>query len=148
MPEEIQKFDPSTLADRLKDRIRNSIADLIPDEQWNEMMKRELHRFFNDTTTTSRGGYYNETKAIPSTFAQVFNEVMVDTTRKQLVEYLNRPEYQPVWNAMGNGTNVPGDAIRKLIAENAPALVEALFAKTFQDIMSSIRNAMQNVQFR
>lgn len=37
---EIQKFDPSTLMEGVKERIKATFVSLIPDDQWEALCKR------------------------------------------------------------------------------------------------------------
>lgn len=41
MENQIQKFDPSTLMQGVKDRIKSEFVALIPDEQWKQMIENE-----------------------------------------------------------------------------------------------------------
>lgn len=37
MENQVEKFDPSTLMQGVKDRIKATFTSLIPDEQWEQM---------------------------------------------------------------------------------------------------------------
>lgn len=42
---QVQKFDPATLMQGVKDRIKATFVSLIPEEQWEEMVKKEVDKF-------------------------------------------------------------------------------------------------------
>ena len=41
---QVQKFDPATLMQGVKDRIKATFVSLIPEEQWEEMVKKEVDK--------------------------------------------------------------------------------------------------------
>jgi len=41
-----EKFDPSKLMDGVRDRIKATFVSLIPDDQWEVMVKKEIDAFF------------------------------------------------------------------------------------------------------
>lgn len=135
MAEEIAKFDPASLGDKLKDRIKNSIADLIPEDTWIAMMQKEIDSFFKETVVTK--DRWGDHTSEPGTFRKVFREVMTEVTRKHLVEFLNGPEFQPVWSNVGM---LAGEGVKKMATEAAPAIVESLLSSALQQFVINLRN--------
>lgn len=43
----IEKFDPSKLMDGVRDRIKATFVSMIPDAQWEQLVKAECDKFFN-----------------------------------------------------------------------------------------------------
>lgn len=68
----VQKFDPSTLMQGVKDRIKSEFVSLIPDEQWNEMVQKEINDFFKEKDT----GYSNRTYA--SDFSILVRDIVIE----------------------------------------------------------------------
>ena len=48
MDNTVEKFDPSTLMQGVKDRIKSTFVSLIPDDQWDSMVQKEIDAFFNE----------------------------------------------------------------------------------------------------
>lgn len=48
MESQLEKFDPSTLMQGVKDRIKSTFVSLIPDAQWDSMVQKEIDSFFDD----------------------------------------------------------------------------------------------------
>lgn len=46
MSTQIEKFDPSTLMNGVRDRIKATFVSLIPDEQWEQLVRKEADSFF------------------------------------------------------------------------------------------------------
>lgn len=42
MEDEIKKFDANEAMQNVKSKIKDTFVSLIPDEQWNEMVKRAI----------------------------------------------------------------------------------------------------------
>ena len=53
---EVQKFDPAQLMQGVRERVKATFVSLIPDEQWEQMIKKECDDFF---TRNSRYSDYN-----------------------------------------------------------------------------------------
>ena len=55
---QVQKFDPATLMQGVKDRIKATFVSLIPEEQWEEMVKKEVDKFFREYEIRGDGRRY------------------------------------------------------------------------------------------
>lgn len=91
MAEEIQKFDPSTLMQGVKDRIKATFVSLIPDEQWDQMVKNEIDDFFRN-----REEYYSRVNT--STFKQCVHECLSLYVKDKAREILSSPDFSVNWN--------------------------------------------------
>ena len=38
---EVTKFDPASYVDKVRDKIKQSLIDVIPDDQWNAMLRSD-----------------------------------------------------------------------------------------------------------
>ena len=45
MENQVEKFDPSRLMEGVKDRVKATFVSLIPDTEWEEMIKKEINTF-------------------------------------------------------------------------------------------------------
>ena len=48
--QQVEKFDPSTLMQGVKDRIKATFVSLIPDAQWEQMVKNFYFRVVINST--------------------------------------------------------------------------------------------------
>lgn len=94
-PSDVVKFDPNTLTDRLRERIRNSIADLIPEEAWDALVKKEMDAFFTAQNTRDA---YGSNRTVESVFAQELRAVMVAETKKRMTAMMAKPEWNVYWD--------------------------------------------------
>lgn len=112
------RIDPSAFADRLRDRIRSTLGDLIPEEQWNVLMKAETERFFNPRREGQ--GYYE--RSTPSDFTTIVQAALGEHVRERVKKYL---ETDPEWQKQWDGQNVAGipKKLDEMIERNLPVLM-------------------------
>ena len=139
--ETVATFDPNSLADKLRERIRNSIGELIPDAYWDQMMKTEITRFFSSETARS---YYSETRVIPSGFTEVAQKMLADDARKRIEAYFSSGEWQQRWD---RGDDTIPARLETLVQENLPLLmrecVMLLLGRISRNAADSVERAMQ-----
>jgi hypothetical protein len=129
MASEIEKFDPSTLMQGVKDRIKATFVSLIPDEQWDQMCKREIDDFFSSRPRSYNNNSYSE-------FTMVVNRVLEEETKKKIKEIIqSHPDFSTsgVWN---EGT--VSESIKVKLIESAPMIftrvIENMMASTIQQM--------------
>ncbi len=111
--EKVEKFDPSKLMDGVKDRIKATFVSLIPDDQWQIMIEKEVDHFFK-YQRDSNVGY---SRFQPTEFSALCQTLILEECKKQIAAYLDGPEFKTVWNNNGLATVAP--AVEKIIIENA-----------------------------
>ena len=65
-----------TFEDRMKARIKDSIGDLITDEDLTKMLERGIEEVFFKEKVVKTGTYYNDTKVVPPLIHQVVKECL------------------------------------------------------------------------
>lgn len=135
---EIEKFDPSTLAEKVRDRIRNSIADLIPDDAWSTLIKKEVDVFFAPKQETSHNKYQ------PSTISELVRRELHDEIKIRLKEFFQSAEWKEQWTndlgGGGNGRYAASEAMKKIVLENSTAIISAILADGMQSVLMSMRD--------
>jgi hypothetical protein len=77
---DLQKFDPATLMQGVRDRIKATFVSLIPDVQWEQLVQKEIDDFF-------RPGF-NRKETNGSTFQDVCIQELTVMAREKLSELL------------------------------------------------------------
>lgn len=131
MAEEIEKFDPATLMQGVKDRIKATFVSLIPDAQWDQMVKREIDSYFESRDQN----HYNYNRTI-SDFTYTVNEVLRKEAEKKIQELLKSPDFQVKW--VGNAVEAP-EFFRNAIMKRAPEIFE-------QAVGNAIAGTLQNMR--
>lgn len=82
-------FDPSATINAIRDRIRGAMLDIIPDEQWDALIKAEMHAFMNDTVEKRS---YGESVTRPAGFKIIVREMLEEDAKKRLTAVLTLVE--------------------------------------------------------
>lgn len=133
MSDSIQKVTLENAAEQLKLKIRNAFVELLPDEQWKEMVATELKRFTQPTETDYRG------KVMPSAFSVICNEVFADYLKAEIKAVLQSPEWRENWGTPQPQISV---AIKAWLTENSAQLiqstVQALASQAAQNLITGM----------
>ena len=133
MTNEVTKFDPTTYVDKVRDRIKQSLIDVIPDAQWDALLRAEIDAFFVKTKTASQ---YGEQREQPSEFHRIVTGVIAEETKKRVQAALNGPE----WTAYWDGTKMKiGDEIGRIARENGAAILAKWLEAAFAQVVDGIR---------
>ena len=125
---ELQKFDPSTLMDGVRQRIKATFVSLIPDDHWEALCKREVDEFFREK------GRYDYHRTI-SDFQKICQEELVELSRQKINKFLE--EYDStLW--VDDGIKL-SDKLGELIASKAPEIFAATFGNMFQNAISQMK---------
>lgn len=135
--EEITKFDPNKLVDRVRERVRGTIADLIPEDAWTAMVKKEIDLFLKETTREAYNFNRNHER-IPSGLATAVHDVLEEETKKRVKAILDSPEWGANWMVEGQVSN----AVKDLVVKHAPEIVQSLLGNAVQQFVQNMRNGM------
>jgi len=139
MENEVQKFDPSTLMQGVKDRIKATFVSLIPDEQWEQMVKKEVDDFFN----TKDREYNNRNRY--SDFQAIVRTELEAEARKRLLDYISSPDFNTVWQ--GSGLPVATEFVKNMVVENSGAILSNFYAGMASMMISDFANQLRNRQY-
>ncbi len=132
MAEEIKKFDPNAAMASVKEKIKDSFVSLIPDEQWNDMVKKEIDSYF----AMKEEGYGERGRS--SSFTKEVHSCLQDEVRSRVKDYLLQ-NFNSVWS--NNGIPVCNEKIEEFITANA--------GKVLSDMIGGMMSmALQNAGYR
>jgi hypothetical protein len=124
MTEEIVKFDPSKLVDQVKDRIRSTFADLIPEEEWVKLVQREIDDFIKPTITTHNS--YGHTTTTRGGLGMLVQGELSAMLKNLIKTEMGKPDWNDWWNGR---TMSIGPELKKLLVESAPQILADAFAQ-------------------
>ena len=90
MTTEVAKFDATEALKSVKERIKDAFVSLIPDEQWNEMVKKEVDSFFE----IKEDGYGQRLRS--SSFTHTVHSYLQEEVKIRVKEYL-QVNFNDVW---------------------------------------------------
>lgn len=126
---ELLKFDPSQLMQGVKDRVKATFVALIPDEQWDQMVKKEVDDFF------SRKNMWEDYKEA-SPFQLLCRSVFEDISKckiRDMLENLASDQWE-------NNRPKMNEELRKMLIESAPDLFVNMLKNMFQNCINTVRN--------
>ncbi len=74
--------------EKMKDRIKDSIGDLITDEDLSVLLKRSLEEVFFTPKIIVKGSYGNPDKIEPPMLHTIIKELMTEQVRAKVVDYM------------------------------------------------------------
>lgn len=129
---EVTKFDPAAYVDKVRDKIKQSLIDVIPDEQWNAMLRTEIAAFFENRVTSQ----YGQQTTYPSEFRRIVTSVVEEETKRRIREMLSGPEWESYWDGTKQQA---GEEIARLARENGATILAKWLESAIGQVISSIR---------
>jgi hypothetical protein len=130
MSNEVEKFDPATLMDGVRKRIKATFVSLIPDDKWSELCTNQMNDFFE-----RKRDRYND-KFIPCEFDNICNTVLRAIASEKIKEALVKYDSQ-VWS---NCEPVVNDLILELLKKNASELFAAMISNQVQRVIQDMKS--------
>jgi hypothetical protein len=124
---EIKQFDASQAMQSVKERIKDAFVSLIPDEQWQEMVQKEVESYFRKESE----GYRTEQT---SRFSKDVHSVLSEETKARVKEYIQE-NFRTIWN--NNGIPKCNAEVERIITENAGKILGDMIGGYVQQAFSS-----------
>lgn len=129
---EITKFDPAAYVDKVRDKIKQSLVDVIPDDQWNAMLRAEIEGFFKSKTFL----HYGEQKEQPSEFRRIVLGVLEEEVKKRVRDMLAGPDWASYWDGTRQQA---GEEIARLARENGAMILAKWLESAIAQVIDGIR---------
>ena len=129
MSNEVQKFDPATLMDGVRDRIKATFVSLIPEEHWEAMIQRETDAYFKPRENYRDTPRYSDFQL---TCQKVMTEICEVKIREALLKYENH-----LW---GENEVKVGEILMAQLQANASQMFAAMIGSQVQKVINDIKN--------
>lgn len=126
MENEVKKFDVNEAMKNVKDRIKDAFVTLIPDEQWNEMVKKEIDTYFQKNEERYDNRSYR------SDFTRDVHSVLQQEVKERVKKYLTE-NFNSVWSA--NGTQICNEKVEEMVTKNAGKILADMIGATIQQTL-------------
>jgi hypothetical protein len=126
-----QPFDPAAAVNAIRDKIRGAMLDIIPDEQWNTLIKAEVEAFTKDHV--ERRGYGGDVER-PAGFKVIVRGLLEENAKARVTALLASPEWQQNWS-----TGEAGEAIQKYVTEHAAEILNKWVSSAVQQVVSQLQ---------
>lgn len=129
MSEEIKKWNPEDAINSIKDRIRAEFVQMIPAEQFTEMVRSVVNSY------TTKSEHYNSRQSF-SDFDSTVKRELEDATKKEVVKLLDSPEWTGKWNGQNQEAS---DAVKSALAEHGAKILNTWLGNAFQQMIQNAR---------
>lgn len=133
MSNEIEKFDPSKLMEGVRDRVKATFVSLIPDAQWEQMVKTESDRFFAPFVERP---YYEKTKDKYSDFQLLCMDVMAGIAKEKIKTFLETYS-SSVWS---NNEMVASEILMEALKKNAAEIFAGMIGSRVSTIINEMKS--------
>ena len=130
MSEQIEKFDPAKLMDGVRDRIKATFVSLIPDDQWERLVKKEIDDFFMERVNQS--SYHNHNY---SYFGEMVRKELVLLTTEKVRKLVIEKYVSSGWD---NDGPILSEALQEELEKAAPKMLKTIFAQLLRDTMNQM----------
>lgn len=131
----VETYDPATLAENLRTKIRLEIAELMPPNVWQELLRTEINKFLEPTTKRRGSGYSSYSGTTPSGLETLVHGVLRDMLKEMLKKELSSPEWASFWDGQ---RQTMGPKMEQLVKDVAPDLMTALLKSAMSNFVSEV----------
>lgn len=114
-----------TFEDSVKARIKSIVADLIPEDRWEAIVRSTVSSFEKDDLP----------KLIKASLTVEYQKIIAAEFAK--------PEWQQNWN---DPTNPVSDAVKKMLIDAAPLILASMLSNSAQSMVDTLRYSIQNMR--
>lgn len=127
---DIKKFDPATLASKVKERVKNSFIDLIPDDEWEKFIKREIKHFMDYR--------YNPKDDTP--FQKLIKDELVIFMKLKIKKALATDKFNTLY--INEGNVILSQELEDAIIGNAGKMFMGVISSTMNQMIESFKSQL------
>jgi hypothetical protein len=151
MASEIEKFDPSTLMQGVRDRIKATFVSLIPDEQWEVLVQKEINAFFEQQIKVTHArqvqhsNWGGSSVTINSeTFETQFRSIVWQLCSEKTVEVLKKHMKGKFTDTWPLDPEKIDEGIKEVLVAAVPNAISTFFHQVAMGYMNQVRSDIQN----
>lgn len=115
-----------TFEDSVKERLKSIVADLIPEERWETIVRATVREF--------------ETKDLPA----LVKTELANKYKEIITAELAKPEWQGRWNMVGPEAS---EVVSKMLIDAAPLILASMIGGQAQQLVSNLQYSIQNQRY-
>lgn len=121
-----QSVAPFDVTEHLRQRVREVFIASIPDEQLDQMIRKEMGEFFQ----SSQNGYGQK---LPSKFSALIGEMLQDLLKQKLTQWFS-DNFEQVYDDKTNQTRIIGETVAELIPIVQQKMMKDLVERTLGEL--------------
>lgn len=115
---------PVSFEDAVKQRLKSVVAELIPEERWDDIVRKTVEQF--------------EKSDLP----KIVRDELIIKYREMIKEEFSKPEWVGQWAQDTN--ELVSEKVRQLIIESAPLVFASMMQGAMHSVMQDFRNGLAN----
>ena len=139
-----KEFKPTDYVEALRAKIRTALVEIIPDEQWDKLIRLEIAYFFNEKEINPY--YYHARPELTSGFKETVRSILAGLVKERVQDYLNSPEWSEQWKpTLGGGGNtmLMSEGVSSVLRKYGLEIMQEWLGQGMQQILISMRNSRQ-----
>jgi hypothetical protein len=125
---------PADLTDRIKEKIKETFVDLIPEDQWGTLIKSAVDNYIKPRDSI----HSNEDK--PSQLENDVHAMLKETLKEKVKEKIN--EYSSSYFDTQGNTILHAE-VQKILITAAPSMMAEIMGSIAANVMNNIQNNMR-----
>lgn len=135
---DIKPFRAEDIQEKIRAEIQGRSLELIPQEQWDALIKREVDTFFNPPHTR------NWEQPLPSSFSRITQDALNEVFTKKITEIVTSDSFKDVVDKALGLDKGPEAVMEKVLTLMAPKLLQelrgAFSAALLQNTFATVQN--------
>jgi len=140
----IERVTFESAAEKLREQIKTAFVELIPEDQWNDMVRKELDQFFHGRKDSPDYEWINGKKCkvdYPSRFHVMVREAAEAECKERVKQVIHlgfwRPDKGSLWEYGHFATQVE-KLVKAWLSDNAKMLVKVMIESMIGDAAENI----------
>jgi hypothetical protein len=129
----------ANLGDSIREKVRKTLFDAIPEAQMEALVKKEFDAFFKERPQTTYSGNIDTSKpAFPSIFSTLVQEEMQKQFKANIVEAVKKKLGEPQWNYTEQAYRFTNEIVDAM----APVALTSVMKGITGQVINEMRNSM------
>lgn len=112
----------TSFEDGVKMRIKSIVADLIPEDRWNDIVLSTVRSFEKDD------------------LPKMVKKLLEEEYKKVIATEFAKPEWRETWT---NGSTGASEAVKTIIIDSAPLILASLIGGSMQSLVQQLQYTIQ-----
>jgi len=133
MSNEIEKYNPTSIMKSVTDKIKVTFAELIPDAEWENLVKKQVTLFFEDKT--DRYGTVTQ-----SEFTKMCQELIREVARDHIKTHMEKTYKR----SFDKNNNQIDEAVKEMVMNNASKMFTNMMSQAASQAVWNMQNNINN----
>jgi hypothetical protein len=130
---------PDNIADMVRDKVKAALVEIIPQEQWDNLIKAEWEAFFKERTVSGYHSGSGRAETKPSLFTEMIHEEIKSHLKGKIKDRVQEELVGVSWDGKPEGDSL---LFKEVVEACAPHIVRAFSREIISNMSMQIRTAL------